>query len=134
MANSYNKVVLVGRLTRDPEIKTTKTGKNVCSFSLAVDKRGKDAGTNFFDCSAWEKTGDTIAKYTSKGAQILIEGRLDQRTWEQDGQKRSKVEVIVDNFAFLSSVREASSDYAPKAPEVPDTQEEVDISIEDIPF
>lgn len=109
MAKGFNKVVLMGNLTRDPETRTTPNGQNVTNFSLAVNRtwKGQDGSqqeaVSFIDCVAWGKTGDIIAQYMQKGRPILVEGRLDQRSWDdkESGQKRSKVEVVVENFNFV---------------------------------
>ena len=107
MAKGFNKVILMGNLTRDPETRQTPNGQSVTNFSLAVNRtwRGQDGSTqeqvSFIDCVAWGKTGEVIAQYMQKGRPILVDGRLDQRSWEQDGNKRSKVEVIVENFNFV---------------------------------
>jgi len=101
MARAINQVILMGRLTRDPEMRTTPNGKNVTSFSLAVDRPGSDDSADFFDITAWEKTGELVNQYLSKGRRCLVQGRLSFRSWEQDGQKRSKVEVIANDVTFL---------------------------------
>lgn len=107
MAKGFNKVILLGNLTRDPELRTTPNGRSVCSFSLAVNRswRGADGETqeavDFFDCTAWAKAGEIIAQYTQKGRPLLVSGRLQSRSWEQDGKKRSKVEVVVEDFNFI---------------------------------
>ena len=101
MARAINQVILMGRLTRDPEMRTTPNGKNVTSFSLAVDRPGNDDSADFFDITAWEKTGELVNQYLSKGRRCLVQGRLSFRSWEQDGQKRSKVEVIANDVTFL---------------------------------
>jgi single-strand DNA-binding protein len=107
MAKGFNKVILMGNLTRDPETRTTPNGQSVTNFSLAVNRtwRGADGNTqeavSYIDCVAWGRTGEVIAQYMQKGRPILVSGRLDQRSWEQDGQKRSKVEVIVEDFNFV---------------------------------
>ena len=143
MAKSINQAILMGRLTRDPETRTTTTGKSVTSFSLAVDRGfGQDSGTDFFDVVAWEKLGDLVAQYLSKGRRCLVQGRLSQRSWEQDGQKRSKIEVVATDVTFLDSAGESSGEkpkFTPKAkaeteaaPEALDEEEEIDLS--DIPF
>lgn len=111
MAKGFNKVTLLGNLTRDPELRTTPNGRSVCSFSLAVNRswKGADGTTqeavDFFDCVAWAKAGELIAQYTQKGRALLVSGRLQSRSWEQDGQKRSKVEVVVEDFNFISDGR-----------------------------
>jgi len=90
-------------LTRDPELRFTNDGIPVCSFGLAVNRvRSRSEEVDFFDISAWRELGETIANYKKKGDPILLEGRLQYRTWEaQDGSKRSKVDVVADNIQFL---------------------------------
>ena len=112
---SFNKVVLAGNLTRDPELRFTAAGVPVCGFGLAVNRvRSKKAeAVDFFDVSAWRELGETIANYKKKGDPILVEGRLQYRTWEtQDGSgaKRSKVDVVADNVQFLGSAAGNSSE------------------------
>jgi single-strand DNA-binding protein len=107
MAKGFNKVILMGNLTRDPELRTTPTGQNVCSFSLAVNRTWRNASgeqqeaVDYIDCNAWGKAGEIIDQYMSKGRALLVSGRLQHRSWEQDGQKRSKVEVVVEDFNFV---------------------------------
>lgn len=107
-----NRVNLIGRLTRDPELRYTPSGAAVCSFTLANGRTFTQSGekkeqTSFIDCVAWQKTGEIIAEYCKKGHRIAVEGRLQQRSWDdQDGKKRSKIEVVIDNFQFLESKQE----------------------------
>jgi len=107
MAKGFNKVVLMGNLTRDPETRSTSSGQSVTSFSLAVNRTWRNAqgeqqeDVNFIDCTAWGKTGEIIAQYMQKGRSLLVSGRLTQSSWEQDGKKRSKVEVTVEDFNFV---------------------------------
>jgi single-strand DNA-binding protein len=110
---SFNRVILAGNLTRDPELRFTGDGIPVCSFGLAVNRvRSKNEDVDFFDVSAWRELGETIANYKKKGDPILVEGRLQYRTWEaQDGSKRSKVDVVADNVQFLGG--RADGDGAP---------------------
>jgi single-strand DNA-binding protein len=100
---SFNRVVLAGNLTRDPELRFTNNGIPVCQFGLAVNRvRSKSEEVDFFDITAWRELGETIANYKKKGDPILVEGKLQFRTWEaQDGSKRSKVDVVADNVQFL---------------------------------
>src|ERR671917_2066206 len=102
---SFNRVVLAGNLTRDPELRFTNDGIPVCSFGLAVNRvRSRSEEVDFFDISAWRELGETVANYKKKGDPILLEGRLQYRTWEaQDGSKRSKVDVVADNVQFLGA-------------------------------
>ena len=98
-----NTVVLMGRLTRDPETKHLPSGSSLVGFSLAVNRRVKgEDEASFFDCTAWEKTGELIAGHFNKGNRIIVRGRLQQRRWKtDDGQKRSKVEIVVEQFWFV---------------------------------
>lgn len=121
MAKGFNKVILMGNLTRDPEVRTTPSGQSVANFSLAVNRtwKGQDGSTqenvSYIDCVAWGKTGEIIAQYIQKGRPLLVSGRLDQRSWEQDGQKRSKVEVVVEDFNFVGGGAGAGGGSAPSA-------------------
>ena len=101
---SYNRVILAGNLTRDPELRFTNNGVPVCSFGLAVNRvRSKSEEVDFFDVSAWRELGETIANYKKKGDPILLEGRLQFRSWEaQDGSKRNKVDIVADTIQFLN--------------------------------
>jgi single-strand DNA-binding protein len=107
MSKSINQVILMGNLTRDPELRTTPSGQNVCSFSLAVNRswQGQDGSqqdaVDYFDVTAWGKLGELVNQYLSKGRKCLVQGRLSQRSWEQEGQKRSKVEVVASDVTFL---------------------------------
>lgn len=109
MSISINRVVLVGRLTRDPELRNTTTGKQVVSFGIAVDGFNKDQ-TNFFNVSAWGNTADFVAKYLTKGRLIAVDGRLQQRKYTtQDGANRDVVEIVADNVQGLDRPRDDSS-------------------------
>ena len=103
MARGINQVILMGRLTRDPETRTTPSGKTVTTFSLSVDRVGADDQADFFDITAWEKTGELVAQYLSKGRRCLVQGRLRQDSWDdkETGKKRSKVEVTANDITFL---------------------------------
>ncbi len=107
MARSFNQVVLMGNLTRDPELRATPNGQQVCSFSLALNRSYKGAdgnwqeATDFIDIVAWGPLGERVAQYLSKGRPCLVNGRLQSRSWETDGQKRSKVEVVAQDVTFL---------------------------------
>jgi single-strand DNA-binding protein len=101
-----NHVILIGRLTRDAELKYTAGGQAVCKFSLAVNRRRKSGDqwieeANFFDVVLWGRSGEAINQYLVKGKQIAVEGELRQDRWEQDGQNRSKVEIMANNVQLL---------------------------------
>lgn len=102
-----NNITLMGRMVADCELRRTTTNKAVCSFTIAVDKPGKDNGASFIPCVAWEKSAEFISKYFPKGAMIAVEGRLESRQYEtKDGQKRSAVEVIVNHAYFCGGKKE----------------------------
>jgi single-strand DNA-binding protein len=117
MARSLNQVTLMGNLTRDPELRQTPNGQSVCSFSLALNRSYKDQSgewkevTDYVDVVAWGPLGERVSQYMSKGRRALVQGRLQSRSWEQDGQKRSKVEVLANDVTFLDS-RGASGEEA----------------------
>lgn len=107
MARSVNQVMLMGNLTRDPELRQTPNGKDVVNFSLALNRAYRDSGgewqeaTDFIDIVAWGPLAERVAQYMSKGRRCLVQGRLQSRSWEQDGQKRNKVEVLAGDVTFL---------------------------------
>ena len=106
-----NHIVIMGRLTRDPELRRTGTGTAVASFTVAVDRDfgGRDGGereTDFIDCVAWRQTGEFVSKYFTKGSMIVVSGRLQIRGWtDKDGNKRRTAEVVADNVYFGESKR-----------------------------
>ena len=110
-----NRIIIMGRLTRDPELRHTQTGTAVASFTLAVDRDFKEKGSDkvtadFIDCVAWRSTGEFAAKYFFKGRMAVVEGRLQMRDWtDKEGNKRRSAEVNVDNLYFGDSKRESDS-------------------------
>ena len=110
-----NQIVIMGRLTRDPELRRTGSGIAVTSFTLAVDRdfSGKDSGekeTDFIDCVAWRQTGEFVSKYFTKGRMAVVTGRLQIRGWtDKDGNKRRTAEVIADSVYFGDSKKESDS-------------------------
>ncbi|MBA3388554.1 MAG: single-stranded DNA-binding protein [Rubrobacter sp.] len=102
---AFNRVVLAGNLTRDPELRFTQSGVPVANFGLAVNRvRSKNEEVDFFDGTCWRELGETVTNYKKKGDPILVEGRLQYRSWEaNDGSKRNKVDVVADNVQFLGS-------------------------------
>lgn len=100
----FNRVILAGNLTRDPELRFTNNGIPVCNFGIAVNRvRSKNDEVDFFDVTVWRELGETVTNYKKRGDPILLEGRLQFRSWEdQDGNKRNKVDVVADTVQFLS--------------------------------
>jgi single-strand DNA-binding protein len=107
MARSVNQVTLLGNLTRDPELRQTPSGQQVCNFSLALNRAYKDQSgewvetTDYVDIVAWGPLGERVSQYLQRGRRVLVQGRLQSRSWEQEGQKRSKVEVLATDVTFL---------------------------------
>ena len=105
-----NKVILVGRLAQDPEVRYTQSGKAVASFNLAVNRYGQKDSADFIPIVAWEKLAEVIGNNLKKGGQVLVEGRMQVRSYEtQEGQKRRVTEVIVQNLEFLGSKKSNES-------------------------
>lgn len=147
MARSFNQVTLMGNLTRDPELRTTPNGASVCSFSLALNRSYKNAEgnwtevTDYVDIVAWGPLGERVAQYLTKGRPALVSGRLQSRSWEQDGAKRSKVEVVANDVTFLGGAPGGGGGGAPvntdepaaaPAPKKSSKKDEEDVVIEDI--
>lgn len=134
MAKSINQVILMGRLTRDPEQRTTTTGKLIVSFSIAVDRQSQDDSADFFNVTAWEKLGELVMQYLGKGRRVLVQGRLRQDSWDdkETGKKRSSVEVTATDVTFLDGPNDSAgpkqSDDSPKT----SSKKTEDIVIEDI--
>jgi len=142
-----NKAMIIGRLTRDPEIRTTTTGQNVASFSLATNRVWKDQSgakqerVEYHNIVAWGKLAEIIGQYLGKGKRVYVEGRLQTSDWEgQDGVKRYKTEITAENLIMLDSKGNSPSPMAGNAP-VPTIQQEPadnnstdEIKVEDIPF
>ena len=138
MARSINQVILLGRLTRDPEQRTTASGKNVVSFSIAVDRQDDQA--DFFNITAWDKLGDLVMQYLSKGRRVLIQGRLRQDSWEDKdtGKRQSRIEVTASDVTFLDGPSgDNSGSAAPKTTKKEEVVTEIDdkpIDLSEIPF
>ena len=147
-----NKVILVGRLTKDPELRATTSGVPVCSFTVACDRRyvkaGEERKADFINCIAWRQAGESISKYFVKGNRIALEGSIQTRTWQDaEGKNRYATEVVVDQWEFAQSKSEggASAAYAPSsnsglypvdndAPAVGDIDGFMPIEEDDLPF
>lgn len=144
-----NKVILIGRLTRDPELRYTQSGKAVASFTLAVDRRhSKNAQDNqptadFISCVAWDKLAETIGNNLAKGRRVGVEGRMQVRTYDaQDGSKRYVTEVVVNELEFLDAKKDGSAQPAGNAGngkpqqnrQAPPTTAAPEFEDEEIPF
>ena len=105
-----NEVILIGRVTKDIEVRKTQSGKSVASFTLAVDRRKKEDGADFIPCIAWDKSAETIARYVHKGDLFGVTGYIQTRSYEKDGRKNYVTEVVTTGFQFLERKREAASD------------------------
>jgi single-strand DNA-binding protein len=157
MARSVNQVILLGNLTRDPELRQTPNGQNVCSFSLALNRAYKDQSgewqeaTDYIDVVCWGPLAERVSQYLTKGRRALVQGRLQSRSWEQDGQKRSKVEVLANDVTFLDGRGEGgegggspapraaagvggTSDKDKKKDDVAENLGDEPINLDDIPF
>ena len=115
MASSLNRVVLIGNLTRDAELKYTPGGLAICAFALAVNRRVKQGDqwideANFFDVTLFGKSGESIKQYLVKGKQVGVDGQLRQERWEKDGQKHSRVSIVADNVMLLGGGKGASTE------------------------
>ena len=111
---SLNKIILMGRLTRDPELRTTQSGVSVTSFTIAVDRDFDKTATDFVDIVAWKNTAEFVSRFFTKGRMAVVSGRLQMRSWEdRDGKKRVSAEVVADNIYFGDSKREEGSSYSP---------------------
>jgi single-strand DNA-binding protein len=108
-----NSVNLIGNLASDVELREFAEGKRRATFRLAVDRGGKEAGADFFHVAVWDRQAQTCADYLAKGRKIALEGRLRQNTWEEEGQKRSAVEVVAYRVEFLSGAAQSGGEVAP---------------------
>lgn len=107
---SFNKCILIGNLTADPEIRQTQGGTKVCSFSIAVNRRGRDAGCDFINVVAWKEKAEFVAQWFKKGKPILVCGQLQQRVWtDKQGNKRYEYEIIADELSFVASADDAQT-------------------------
>ena len=113
MSKGLNQVTILGNLTRDPDLRQTPSGQSVTNFSVALNRSYKDAtgewqeATDFIDVVAWAALGERVNTYLGRGSRVLVTGRLQSRSWEQDGQKRNKVEVLAGDVIFLDNRNES---------------------------
>ena len=124
-----NKVILIGRLTRDPEARTSQGGEPVARFTLAVDRRGRERAADFIGCVAFGKTAESVGQYLRKGSRVGVCGRIQTGSYERDGRKVYTTDVIADEVEFLetrAAAEQAAGEYAP-----PPQPQEVD---DELPF
>lgn len=144
MARGFSKAIIIGNITKDPELRAISSGSQVCSFSVAVNRnfKGQDGSdkesVSFINCTAWGKAGEIISQYAHRGTGIMVSGRLEQRSYEaKDGSKRSTTEIVVEDFNFLGG-RDGSADYSSAQAEasdiVPDDIPDEPIDLNDVPF
>ena len=135
---AFNLVILTGRLTKDPELKYGASGTAYCKFTLAVNRMKKEDGADFIFCSAFGKTAELIAEYVKKGHQLGIQGRIQQETYEKEGQQTSKTGVVVDKIEFLESKKEEEPRKKNVNPKpnmnLGEPKEEIDDFTEEFPF
>lgn len=145
MSYSLNRAMVLGNLTRDPEGRTTPSGQNVTSFSVATSRRWKDQQTGemreaaeFHSIVAWGRLAQTVTSYCHKGSKVYVEGRIQTRSWEDpSGQKKYRTEIIADNVILLDPKGSKASNEEPAEAEAPKTEAaptEQEINIDDIPF
>ena len=139
MASDINAVFIIGRLTADPELKTTQSGSSMCLFSIANNKTyvsggEKQSQVSYFNCVAWGKIGEVIAEYCRKGMRVGIEGRLQQTSWEgRDGEKKRSVNIVIEQLQMLDYKKDEKKEKPnPSFPEQVDNQSP--FTDEDIPF
>jgi len=138
---SFNKVILIGNLTRDPEVKTLPKGTAVCNISMAVNRRWKnEAGDDkedvyFADCKAFGKQAETIGQWVKKGHPLMIEGRLTREEWDdkKTGEKKSATRIMIESFQFLKG-RDEGAAPAPRASTAPSAAPKPDLDADDLPF
>jgi single-strand DNA-binding protein len=117
---AFNKVILMGRLTANPELKQTQGGVSVTSFNIAVDRKVKDSPCDFITIVAWRQTAEFICKYFKKGSAILVCGELQTRSWtDNNGSKRTATEVVANEVSFCESKKETEGTYTPDAYKTP---------------
>jgi single-strand DNA-binding protein len=154
MAKSFNQAIVMGNLTRDPELRSTPSGQQVASFAVATNRTWLDAGgerkeaADYHEIVAWGKLGELAAQYLSKGRKVMVIGRLQTQSWEKDGIKRQRTEIVASDINFLDSRTDGAgatsgSSSAPVAPSAPARSGDVviddldtngEINLDDIPF
>ncbi len=149
MAKSFNQAIIMGNLTRDPEMRNTPSGQNVASFAVATNRQWQDPSgerkeaVEYHEIVAWGKLAELASQYLSKGRKVLVVGRLQTQSWEKDGVKRQRTEIVANDISFLDGRGDALAG-APSAPSAPAASKPADtvvqdlgdepINLDDIPF
>lgn len=128
-----NKVIILGKLTKDSELRYTESELAICDFTLAVDREYKKDETDFINCKAFSKLGETINKYTHKGDMIAVCGRINTGSYEKDGKKVYTTNVVVDQVKFLQAKKEEDNPYKDMSVKV-EASQQFEIKPEDLPF
>lgn len=153
MAKSFNQAIVMGNLTRDPEVRTTPSGQSVASFAVATNRSWVDGSgerkeaVEFHEIVAWGKLGELAGQYLSKGRKVMVVGRLQTQSWEKDGVKRQRTEIVASDVNFLDSPGgAANSDYSPEPPAknenpgkkkdvvIEDLKDDEPVNLDEIPF
>lgn len=133
-----NKIIIIGNLTKAPELRSTQDGTPVCGFTVAVNRprtrNNPDPGADFFNVNAWRALGENCAKYLEKGRKVAVAGRVSLRTWEKDGKHGASLEVLADDVEFLTSRNQASESPAESAAESPAEGGFIPAEPDDLPF
>lgn len=130
-----NKIILIGNLTRNPELKATPTGKTVCTFDIAVNSRIRQQATQYFHIDAWGPLGDNCKRYLAKGRKVYVSGPLSARTYQvSTGETRISLDVTADDIEFLSPHEESSGNTYYPAPSPPQRCEPMAVETDELPF
>jgi single-strand DNA-binding protein len=139
MAKSFNQAIVMGNLTRDPEMRTTPTGQNVTSFAVATNRSWVDGSgerkeaVEYHEIVAWGKLGELANQYLGKGRKVMVVGRLQTQQWEKDGVKQRRTEIVASDINFLDRPGEASGEFSPPASTAtPSSDKKKDVVIEDL--
>lgn len=150
MAKSFNQAIIMGNLTRDPELRSTPSGQQVASFAVATNRTWNDASgerkeaVEYHEIVAWGKLGELAGQYLSKGRKVMVVGRLQTQSWEKDGVKRQRTEIVASDVNFLDGPRDGDMAAAAAAPAshshnkkdvvIEDLKDDEPVNLDDIPF
>jgi single-strand DNA-binding protein len=138
MAKSFNQAIIMGNLTRDPELRTTPSGQSVASFAVATNRSWQDGNgerkeaVEYHEIVAWAKLGELANQYLAKGRKVMVVGRLQTQSWEKDGVKRQRTEIVASDINFLDGPQTSGGDYSAPAASQPAPAKSEDVVIEDL--